>query len=236
MGSTTCTAVLADEELVLAAMIDPEFAHEEDSRQRERVDGGQAGVFSGLAEALAGGGVDVVVDFSTPTVVKENVLTCVSNGIAIVVGTTGLDAEALAEIGRQAAAKGVAVLVAPNFAMGAVMMMQFAQQAAQHFRACEIVEMHHEKKVDAPSGTARLTRQKIAEVWSSRGEQKEVPIHSVRLPGLVAHQEVIFGGFGETLALRHDSISRDSFMPGVMLAVKRVHTLQGLVVGLENII
>jgi 4-hydroxy-tetrahydrodipicolinate reductase len=120
--------------------------------------------------------------------------------------------------------------------MGAVMMMQFARQAAQHFSACEIVELHHEKKVDAPSGTARLTRQKIAEVWGSRGEQKEIPVHSVRLPGLVAHQEVIFGGFGETLTIRHDSLSRDSFMPGVMLAVKRVQTLQGLVVGLENII
>ena len=116
------------------------------------------------------------------------------------------------------------------------MMMQFARQAAEHFDACEIVELHHEKKVDAPSGTARLTSERIEEAWRYRGLNEDVPIHSVRLPGLMAHQEVIFGGLGETLTLRHDSLSRESFMPGVMLAVKRVQALQGLVVGLENII
>jgi 4-hydroxy-tetrahydrodipicolinate reductase len=128
------------------------------------------------------------------------------------------------------------VLVVPSFAMGAVLMMQFARQAAEQFRACEIVELHHEGKLDAPSGTSRLTRLRVEETWRKVGLEREVPIHSVRLPGLVAHQEVIFGGPGETLTLRHDSTSRESFMPGVLLAVKRVRALQGLVVGLENIL
>jgi 4-hydroxy-tetrahydrodipicolinate reductase len=113
---------------------------------------------------------------------------------------------------------------------------RFARQAARYFGACEIVELHHEKKLDAPSGTSRLTRLRIEETWGETGLKKEVPIHSVRLPGLVAHQEVLFGGLGETLTIRHDSLSRESFMPGVLLAVKRVRSLQGLVVGLENIL
>jgi 4-hydroxy-tetrahydrodipicolinate reductase len=117
-----------------------------------------------------------------------------------------------------------------------VLMMEFAKQAARHFTACEIVELHHDKKLDAPSGTSRLTRLRVEETWNEVGVDKEIPIHSVRLPGLVAHQEVLFGGLGETLTIRHDSLSRDSFMPGVVLAVKRVRSLQGLVVGLENIL
>jgi 4-hydroxy-tetrahydrodipicolinate reductase len=120
--------------------------------------------------------------------------------------------------------------------MGAVLMMRFARQAAQYLHACEIVELHHEKKLDAPSGTSRLTRLHVEESWLEAGLEREVPIHSVRLPGLVAHQEVIFGGVGETLTIRHDTVSRESFMPGVLLAVKHIRRLQGLVVGLENII
>jgi 4-hydroxy-tetrahydrodipicolinate reductase len=115
-------------------------------------------------------------------------------------------------------------------------MMQFARQAAAHFKACEIVELHHDGKLDAPSGTSRLTRMLVEGAWREAGHEKELPIHSVRLPGLVAHQEVIFGGLGETLTIRHDSLSRESFMPGVLLAVKRIRGLQGLVVGLENIL
>lgn len=142
----------------------------------------------------------------------------------------------MADIEKEAESQGVPVLVAPNFAMGAVLMMQFTRQAAEYFRACEIVELHHDGKLDAPSGTSLLTRTLVEEVWRERELEREVPIHSVRLPGLVAHEEVIFGGLGETLIVRHDSLSRESFMPGVILAVKRVRGLQGLVVGLENIL
>ncbi|MFH0915527.1 MAG: 4-hydroxy-tetrahydrodipicolinate reductase [bacterium] len=230
MGRTTCEAVAGDDQMSLVAAVDPgSFPVEADRTQRERC-------FGSLTEALEAGNVDVVVDFTTPTVVRENILTCVNHRVPVVVGTTGLTAADLAEIEQEAATHDVPVLVAPNFAMGAVLMMQFARQAAQHFRACEIVELHHDRKLDAPSGTSRLTRLRIQEAWREAGYEREIPIHSVRLPGLVAHQEVIFGGLGETLTIRHDSLSRESFMPGVLLAVKRIGGLQGLIVGLENIL
>jgi 4-hydroxy-tetrahydrodipicolinate reductase len=237
MGMTTCEAVAADPGLELTAAVDPAFA--------DRPCPGSP-AFSGarcaarLADALELGDIDVVVDFTTPAVVRENVLTCVGNHVPVVVGTTGLTAADLAEIDREAATHSVPVLVAPNFAMGAVLMMQFAQQAAMAFRACEIIELHHDRKLDAPSGTSKLTRTLIEQAWEAGIEapagRPEVPIHSVRLPGLVAHQEVIFGGPGETLTIRHDSLSRESFMPGVLTAIKRIGRLQGLVVGLENIL
>lgn len=192
--------------------------------------------FASLADALAATDIDVIVDFSVPTAVKANVLLCIESGIPVVVGTTGLGAGDLMELDKEASDRGVPVLVAPNFAMGAVLMMQFAEQAAKYLEACEIVELHHEAKVDAPSGTARLTGIRIEDALRERDVEREVPIHSVRLPGLVAHQQVIFGGVGETLTIRHDSLSRESFMPGVVLAVKGVRSLQGLVVGLENML
>lgn len=230
MGRATCQAIAEDDELNLVAAIDPGLTAEDATgAQAQRW-------FGSLGEALLAGGIDVVVDFTTPAAVRENVLTCIRHRMPAVVGTTGLTAADLAEIDQEASTQDVPVLVAPNFAMGAVLMMQFARQAAEHFRACEIVELHHDGKLDAPSGTSRLTRLHIHETWQAAGHEKEVPIHSVRLPGLVAHQEVIFGGPGETLTIRHDSLSRESFMPGVLLAVKRVRGLQGLVVGLENIL
>ncbi len=235
MGSTTCRAVIDDSELLLAAAIDPVFAEAEEVGDTWST-GGEQVAFSSLDAAVASTEIDVVVDFSIPAVVKENVRKCIEHHLPVVVGTTGLNAADLAELDREAAEKCVPVLVAPNFAMGAVLMMQFAEQASKHFDACEIIELHHEAKLDSPSGTARLTGLRVAQVWRDRGLDKEAPIHSVRLPGLVAHQEVIFGGVGETLTIRHDSLSRESFMPGVLLAVKRVRTLQGLVVGLENIL
>jgi 4-hydroxy-tetrahydrodipicolinate reductase len=230
MGRATCEAIAGDDELLLVAAIDPSSPS-----------AGAAGTwaercFASLTEAFEAGNVDVVVDFTTPAVVRENVLTCIRQRGPAGVGTTGLTAADLADIEQEAMAYGVPVLVAPNFAMGAVLMMQFARQAAEHFRACEIVELHHDRKLDAPSGTSRLTRVRIAEAWREAGFEKEIPIHSVRLPGLVAHQEVIFGSLGETLTIRHDSLSRESFMAGVLLAVKRIGGLQGLVVGLENIL
>jgi 4-hydroxy-tetrahydrodipicolinate reductase len=230
MGRTTCEAVSADQGLELAAAVDTGFD------EAGAVLLGAAGDFGDLAVALDSVAVDVVVDFTIPASVLANVMTCVERRVAVVVGTTGLGAADLAEIAKAIERQATPVLVAPNFAMGAVLMMEFARQAARHFRACEIIELHHDKKLDAPSGTSRLTRLGVEETWSEMGVEKEIPIHSVRLPGLVAHQEVLFGGLGETLTIRHDSLSRESFMPGVLLAVKRVRSLQGLVVGLENIL
>lgn len=223
MGAMTCAAVSGDPELLLVAEIDPVTAATEKA-------------FTDLSEAIDAARPQVVVDFTIPAVVRENVITCVRKRVPVVVGTTGLSAGDLAEIEKEVEANGTPVLVAPNFAMGAVLMMRFAQQAASYMRACEIIELHHDRKLDAPSGTSRLTRMKVEGQWRESGLEKEIPIHSVRLPGLVAHQEVIFGGVGETLTIRHDSLSRESFMPGVLLAVKRIRGLQGLVVGLENIL
>ena len=248
MGAMTCATVAGDPDLVLVAEIDPAFG----SASALFVDtgaaaGGTPGAgaesaadtparFTSLAQAIEATRPQVVVDFTIPAVVRDNVIICVRKRVPVVVGTTGLIAADLAEIEQEIETNDTPVLVAPNFAMGAVLMMQFARQAARHLRACEIIELHHEGKLDAPSGTSRLTRLQIEEAWQECGLEREVPIHSVRLPGLVAHQEVIFGGVGETLTIRHDSLSRESFMPGVLLAVKRIRNLQGLVVGLENIL
>jgi 4-hydroxy-tetrahydrodipicolinate reductase len=178
------------------------------------------------------GASDVVVDFSTPGAAPENVRECLDAGVHAVVGTTGFDLDALrTEVERS---EGDArVFVAPNFAIGAVLMMRMARDAARHMPECEIVELHHERKVDAPSGTAKRTAELIREA----GGDVHEPIHSIRLPGLVAHQEVIFGGEGQTLSIRHDSIDRRSFMPGVLLAVRRVGGLPDrFTVGLETLL
>jgi 4-hydroxy-tetrahydrodipicolinate reductase len=176
---------------------------------------------------------DVVVDFTRPDTALQNALACVEAGVHVVVGTTGFDVAPLqaactAETGSRAK-----VLIAPNFAIGAVLMMRFAQEAARHMAKAEIVEFHHDGKLDAPSGTAARTAQLIAEVRDG----DIPPIHSVRLPGLVANQEVIFGDVGQTLTIRHDTVGRQAFMPGVLLAVRRVGTLpERFVVGLESLL
>ncbi len=184
-----------------------------------------------LAEVLPG--ADVVVDFTRPDVALENALECVRAGVHVVIGTTGFDVEPLREARTPEGLPRANVLVAPNFAIGAVLMMRFAAQAARHMAKAEIVELHHDRKLDAPSGTAARTARLMAQ--ASGGA--EPPIHSVRLPGLVAHQEVILGDLGQTLTIRHDSIDRESFMPGVLLAVRRVGALQEpLTVGLETLL
>jgi 4-hydroxy-tetrahydrodipicolinate reductase len=175
---------------------------------------------------------DVMVDFTTPEAAPANVLAAIEAGVHAVVGSTGFD---LAEL--QAAVEdsesGAKCFVAPNFAIGAVLMMEAAKLIAPHMPEAEIVELHHHRKVDAPSGTAKRTAELIREAGGNVHE----PIHSVRLPGLVAHQEVVFGGEGQTLSIRHDSIDRSSFMPGVLLAVRRVAELpERFVVGLENLL
>ena len=181
-----------------------------------------------VAEILAD--ADVMVDFSTPETALANVETCLSAGVHAVVGTTGFDLDRL----RAAADSGEAnVFVAPNFAIGAVLMMRFAAEAARHMPEVEIIELHHDRKLDAPSGTAKRT----AELITEAGGRVHEPIHSVRLPGLVAHQEVLLGGEGQTLTIRHDSIDRRSFMPGVLLAVRRVADLPDrLTIGLEALL
>jgi 4-hydroxy-tetrahydrodipicolinate reductase len=166
-----------------------------------------------------------MVDFTAPTAVVPNVLRAVAAGLPCVVGTTGWDTAAVDRAAREA---GVPVFVAPNFAVGAVLMMRFAAEASRHLEAAEIVELHHATKVDAPSGTAQAT---------AAAMQGEVPIHSVRLPGLVAHQEVILGAAGQTLTIRHDTSSREAFVPGVLLALSRLGTLPpGVTFGLEQLL
>lgn len=206
-----------------------------------------------LSAALSESGAHVLVDFTIPASAMDNIRTAIRTGVLPVVGTTGLTVEDVAEVSRLADQASVGALIAPNFAIGAVLMMQFAEQAARYLPDVEIIELHHEKKLDSPSGTAVMTAQKIAgartgtplptppntveKIPGGRGAVLgDVHIHSVRLPGHVAHQMVIFGGHGETLTLRHDSLDRKCFMPGVILAIRRVRELNGLVVGLEHLL
>ena len=209
MGQTVCGAVDGAEGLELAAKADPALG-------------------TTLESVL--GEVDVVVDFSTPGTALGNAEACLRAGVHVVVGTTGFDLGALRAVAEDSAAN---CFVAPNFAIGAVLLMEVSQKIAMHMPECEIVELHHDRKLDAPSGTAKRT----AELIRSAGGNVHEPIHSVRLPGLVAHQEVIFGGEGQTLSIRHDSIDRVSFMPGVLLAVRRVADLPDrFTVGLEKLL
>ena len=203
--------------------------------------------------ALQTSGAQVVVDFTTPDAVMTNVEHCIAHGIHAVVGTTGFDDERLETVRRWlAAAPGVGVLVAPNFSIGALLMMRFAALAARHFESVEVVELHHPDKADAPSGTARRTAQQIAAARRESGlapvpdattsgldgargaEVDGIRVHAVRARGLVAHQEVLFGGPGETLTIRHDSLDRVSFVPGVLAGVRAVAHHPGLTVGLEH--
>ncbi|AEV76114.1 dihydrodipicolinate reductase [Mycolicibacterium rhodesiae NBB3] len=196
---------------------------------------------------------EVVIDFTHPDVVMENLRFLIDNGIHAVVGTTGFTDERVSEVREWLAAKpDVSVLIAPNFAIGAVLSMHFAQQAARFFESVEVIELHHPQKADAPSGTAARTARLIAEarkglppnpdatstgLQGARGADVDgIPVHSVRLTGLVAHQEVLFGTMGETLTIRHDSFDRTSFVPGVLLAVRKVAEHPGLTVGIEPLL
>jgi 4-hydroxy-tetrahydrodipicolinate reductase len=204
MGSTVCEAVGEAPDMELVARADPTLG-------------------TSLEAALAAR-PDVLVDFTLPSTALENAREAAAAGVHVVIGTTGFDPGELDGLAEAPAN----VFVAPNFAVGAVLMMQFAQEAARHMARAEIVELHHDGKLDKPSGTAART----AELMGG-----DVPIHSVRLPGLVAHQEVILGDVGQTLTIRHDSIDRRSFMPGVLLAIRRVGELESSpIVGLENLL
>ncbi|VEG53943.1 dihydrodipicolinate reductase [Mycolicibacterium aurum] len=203
--------------------------------------------------ALVDTKTDVVIDFTHPSVVMDNLKFLIDNGIHAVVGTTGFTDERLAQVEDWlAASPGVSVLIAPNFAIGAVLSMHFAQRAAKYFESVEVIELHHPHKADAPSGTAARTAKLIAEarkgmppnpdatstgLEGARGADVDgIPVHSIRLAGLVAHQEVLFGTQGETLTIRHDSIDRSSFVPGVLLAVRKIGEHPGLTVGIEPLL
>jgi 4-hydroxy-tetrahydrodipicolinate reductase len=201
MGQTVCTAVEGADGMELTGRADPAL---------------------GTAVADVVGDADVLVDFTQPDQALDNARVAVAAGVHVVIGTSGFDVDALAEL------SGANVLFCPNFAIGAVLMMQFAAQASKHMARAEIIELHHDGKLDAPSGTAKRTAELM---------EGDVPIHSVRLPGLVAHQEVILGDVGQTLTIRHDSVNRESFMPGVLLAIRKVGSLdRSPVVGLEHIL
>lgn len=201
--------------------------------------------------ALEQAGAHVIVDFTTPDAVMRTLKSCIGNGIHCVVGTTGFDDHRLEQVREWCAAQPrVGVLIAPNFGIGAVLMMRFAQLAAPYFESAEVIELHHPDKVDAPSGTAALTARLIGQARAGMPAQPDatsvgldgargavvdgVRVHSVRVRGLVAHQEVVLGGVGETLTLRHDSLDRTSFMPGVLLGVRKVGQHPGLTVGLDS--
>ena len=209
MGKTVCDAVEVSEGMELAAKADPAL---------------------GVALEDILGDVDVVVDFTTPDTALGNASACLDAGVHVVLGTTGFDLDALRDAADAAEAN---CFVAPNFAIGAVLLMEASQLIAKHMPECEIVELHHDRKLDVPSGTAKRT----ADLIEAAGGNVHEPIHSIRLPGLVAHQEAIFGGEGQTLSIRHDSIDRASFMPGVVLAVRKVSGLpQRFTVGLEKLL
>jgi 4-hydroxy-tetrahydrodipicolinate reductase len=228
MGGEVCRAVEAADDLSLVGAVDVG-----DDRDR-------------LREA------DVVVDFTAPSAVMDNLRWCIGEDLHCVVGTTGFDSDRLEELRSMLADHpSVGVVVAPNFGIAAVLMMRFAAEAAPYFDSVEIIELHHPNKVDAPSGTARRTAELIAEARhgkaspdattqsldGARGADVEgIRVHAVRLAGLVAHQEILFGGEGETLTIRHDSLSRESFMPGVLLAVRGVASRPGLTVGIESLL
>ena len=249
MGTTVCRAVLDAPDMELVAAVDP--PHE----GRPLEDFGVAG--TGLDIAMIGPSVkkadpQVAVDFSTRDGVRSNSRWCALNGVHMVVGTTGLSPDDMQDFAGLFDGERANAVVAPNFAIGAVLMMRLAALAAPHFETAEIIELHHDKKVDAPSGTAMLTAERIAEAsaeWAPVPTEKEVldgarggrgpggiPIHSVRLRGLVAHQEVLLGTTGQSLSIRHDSYDRTSFMPGVLLAIREVGKRPGLTVGLDSLL
>ncbi len=247
MGTEICKAVDGAGDLTLVAGVDP--AAGEDAT----VGADGAPVFKTLADAIDATKPDVVIDFTRPDVAEANLRCALGKGVNCVLGTTGLSEEHLQEIYDESATGNAALFHAPNFTTGAVLMMLFAQQAAKYFPDIEVIEFHHDGKKDAPSGTAIRTARLIAEAREQQsdapGKETElagfegargamvdgVPVHAVRTAGYVAHQEVIFGSMGQTLVIRHDSIDRASYMPGILMATRAVVDMSGVMVGLEKL-
>lgn len=241
MGSTVCAAVGAAPDMELVAAVDPLHA------------GSDSGAVRLAAEAhqLEVAGAQVAVDFTVLSAARDNVRWCAEHGVHAVVGTTGFTEAELAEFADRFEHSSANAVIVPNFAIGAVLMMRFAEMAAPFFETAEIIELHHDRKIDAPSGTAARTAQRMAAAskeWAddptttviaegARGGRVEgIPVHSVRMRGMVAHQEVLLGTTGQTLSIRHDSYDRDSFMPGVLLAIRRIAETPGLTVGLDALL
>lgn len=255
MGREVCRAVSEDPDLELSAAVDPALAGI-DLRQVTGVD--MAGLQMGASrEDLGREGTQVAVDFTVADQVLDNLHWCCEHSVHAVVGTTGLSEAEMTEIERMFSSAEVNCILAPNFALGAVLMMRFAELAAPFMDGVEILELHHDRKLDAPSGTALNTARRLSAARSAAGlatwpadrtvkhslpEARgaegpgEVRIHSVRLPGLVAHQEVVFGAVGQSLSLRHDAYDRSSFMPGVLMAIKAVAERRGLTIGIDPLL
>lgn len=250
MGREVLKAATVDKEVQLVGAVDIN-AKEETIGSVINVDN-EIKMQSDLAKALEEHKPDVVVDFTQPAVVMNNLRTILAKGVRAVVGTTGFTKENFEELENLAKQNSTAVLIAPNFSIGAILMMKFAEQAVKYLPKAEIIELHHDQKLDAPSGTARITAERMAAarggfIQQGHPDEKEllqgarganvdgINIHSVRLPGFVAHQEVIFGGLGESLVIRHDSNSRESFMPGVILACHKIPNYTGFIYGLDKI-
>jgi 4-hydroxy-tetrahydrodipicolinate reductase len=247
MGQETARAVSAANDMAIVGACDVSF---HGCKLSDAISGGHADItiHQDLKSVLDDTKPDVMVDFTAPSAVMSNIRMSLERGVPVVVGTTGITQDNLAELRGLSAKTGAPVLIAPNFAIGAVLMMKFAAEAAKYMPSVEIIELHHDKKLDAPSGTSIKTAELISAARAeasnpgpegslARGEEHfGVHIHSVRLPGLVAHQEVIFGGQGQTLTIRHDSLDRTSFMPGVLLAIRKISELKGVVYGLDNLL
>ncbi len=247
MGQTVVNAVCQESDMQIVGAVDIKAAED----KLPLPDGsGMVPFSSNLEQILTTCQPEVLVDFTTANAVMPAVRTTVEHGVNLVIGTTGLAADNIKEIDRLAQAHQVGVVIAPNFALGAVLMIHLAKIAGKYLDHAEIIELHHDRKLDAPSGTALSTAKVMAQARGkpfstpqqgkksdSRGEQVEgISIHSVRLPGLLAHQEVILGGEGQTLRIRHDTISRECYMPGVMIAIKEVVKHKGLIYGLDTLL
>ncbi|HEU4962451.1 MAG TPA: 4-hydroxy-tetrahydrodipicolinate reductase [Bacilli bacterium] len=251
MGRETVKAVMNDSELTFVGAVDRTL-NGDTVGEVLGFDCGDAVFSNDLRQAILATNADVMVDFTNPSSVKANIEQAIEFGVRPVVGTTGMTPEEIKKWDNDCKAANIGGLIAPNFAIGAILMMRFSQMAARYLPHVEIIEMHHDQKLDAPSGTATKTLELIAQereamgqghpnehetIAGSRGGDYEgMRVHSVRLPGYVAHQQVIFGGLGQTLTIRHDSINRESFMPGVVMSCKMVMNYEGMVYGLENLL
>jgi len=251
MGQEICKTILDDADLELAAAIDVINQGYDIGLLVGRPQVGVT-IESNFNSVVQSTKLDVLVDFTNAQALLNNVPKALSQGINLVIGTTGLTSEEIEGIQIMAMDNNVGVFIAPNFAIGAVLMIKFAKEAAEYFPHIEIIEKHHDQKLDAPSGTAIKTLEEISKVRMplKQGNLKEyekipgvrggdyqgIKVHSMRMPGLIAHHEIVFGGIGQTLTIKHDSLSRESFMPGIILACKKVITWKGLIYGLENLL
>lgn len=234
MGKTVCNYISNLPGYKLVAGVDPKHC----DAPLSKVAGIDSDIIvcGTMQEGLASAKVDVVIDFTAPSAVVGNAITCLDSKTPILIGTTGISSENMKMLDELAQKNKTAIMIVPNFAIGAILMMNFAKIAAKFMKKAEIIELHHDQKVDKPSGTAIKTRKGMLEAIGKLDEENNpdvIPMHSVRLPGLVAHQEVIFGDLGQTLTIRHDTINRDCFMPGIAMALSQMDSFIGLRTGID---